>query len=175
MPSYGGYTKLGIILCMLVLTVSLAQGAIISGREPSGGLNQLTIDNAQGQLDALVVLKEPGWPTSICSLYVPKGEVHTFEKMRPGVYDIYYILGKGWNSEKKAFAEEKEVGKIDQPVSLEAEGHNTLPSYQVIWNNKPNNGNTYVTTYNSVVVTLYPTPDGNVEFTPIDRKDFPKY
>ncbi len=151
---------------------TVCQGAVVSGREPTGGLNQLTIDNSQGELDALVVLAEPGWPNPICSIYLPKGEMHTFDKMRPGVYDVYYILGKGWNSNKKAFAQEIEVGKIAQPIELVTEGHNTLHPASIVWWGPENE---YITDYNTVTITLYPVPKGNIELVQIDRDDFPKY
>jgi len=163
-----------LILLIFAMMITAAQGALVSGREPSGGLNKLAIDNSKGELDALVALAEPGWPNPICSIYLPKGESHTFDKMRPGVYDVYYILGKGWNSNKKAFTEEIEVGKIDQPISLESEGHNTVESYKIVWDYTPYNDNQYVTDYNTVTVTLFPVPNGNIELVQIEREDFPK-
>jgi len=164
--------KWALLLLILTVVIAAAQGALVSGREPSGGLNQLAIDNSQGELDALVVLAQPNWPNPICSIYLPKGEVRTFDKMRPGVYDVYYILGKGWNSKKKAFTEEIEVGKIDQPIELESEGHNTLNSASIVWWGPVNE---YITDYNTVTITLYPVPKGNIELVQIDREDFPKY
>jgi len=164
-----------IILIVFGLIVSFAQGALVSGREPTGGLNKLTIDNSQGELDALVVLTQPNCPNPICSIYLPKGESHTFEKMKPGLYDIYYILGKGWISTKKAFAQEIEVGKIDQPIELVSEGHNTVESYKIVWDYVPYNDNEYITDFNTVTVTLYPVPKGNIELVQIEREDFPKY
>ena len=164
-----------ILIIVFGLIVSFAQGALVSGREPSGGLNKLTIDNSQGELDALVVLAQPNWPNPICSIYLPKGEAYTFDTMRPGVYDVYYILGKGWLSTKKAFSQEIEVGKIDQPIELVSEGHNTAPSYTIVWDYVPYNDNEYITDFNTVTVTLYPVPKGNIELVQIDREDFPKY
>ena len=161
-----------VVLCVLLVISTATQGALISGRQPTGGLNQLTVDNSHGELDALVVLGQPGWPNPICSIYVPKGESHTFEKMRPGVYDVFYILGKGWLSTKKAFSQEIEVGKIAQPIELVSEGHNTLHSASIIWRGPQNE---YITDYNTVTITLYPVLGGNIELVQIDKEDFPKY
>ncbi len=164
-----------IFLVILFMITTVVHGALVSGREPTGGKNQLTIDNTQGKLDALVVLGQPNWPNPICAYYIPKGESHTFDKMRPGVYDIYYILGKGWISSKKAFSQEIEVGKIDQPISLETKGYNTASSTAVVWDQKPYNDNSYVSEFDSVTVTLYPVLGGNIELIQINRDNFPKY
>lgn len=161
-----------VIIFVLFVITTITHGALISGREPTGGLNQLTVDNSQGELDALVILGQPNWPNPICAYYLPKGESHTFDKMRPGVYDVFYILGKGWISNKKAFSQEIEVGKIDQPIELVSEGHNTLNPALIVWKGPQNE---YITDYNTVTITLYPVPQGNIELIQIDREDIPKY
>ncbi len=157
-----------LLFCLLIILVSPVQAGVISGREPTSGVNVLNLDNSEGEFDAVAVLVEEGWPNPICSIFIPAGGSYTLEKVPTGSYEIYYMLGKGWNSKKKTFTNLEKMGKIAQPIIMDTT-HQTWEdaTYDGLWVN-------WETDYTIYTFTLYEVLGGDIPLEDVDPDDFPR-
>ena len=157
-----------LILCIAFFFASCVHAGVISGREPKSGVNVLNLDNSEGEFDAVAVLVEEGWPNPICSIFIPAGGSYTLDKVPTGSYEIYYLLGEGWNSKKKTFTNLEKMGKIAQPIIMDTSYANWEDaSYDGLWVNWESDYTIYTFILNEVL-------GGDIPLEDVDKDDFPK-
>ena len=127
-------------------------GKLISGKQLSGGEGALTIDNTAGGSDAVAVLTNSGRKEPLSGIFIQKGEKFTFNGIRDGEYDLYFILGDNWNPEIKKFMNHPSYQRFTDTFSF------TTTSRQ----------------YTTYRVTLYGVVQGNANTNNVGESNFPE-
>jgi predicted nucleic acid binding AN1-type Zn finger protein len=95
-----------------------ATGTIISGSTPSGGPGALTLDNSNGESDAVVVLVKSGGKDSLVSYYIREGDRYRTEGVKDGSYDVYVSTGDHWISAEKKFGTTLRYYRFEKPMEF---------------------------------------------------------
>lgn len=126
-------------------------GSLVSGRNLDNGYGALEVDNTAGSGDAVVVLTRSGSKTPLMAFYLRKGEVFHNSGIGDGTYDLYFILGEGWDPGAKEFTSGQRFQKFEDPLVYETIGNQ----------------------YTEYTVTLYGVSDGNAETDTVSEENFP--
>ncbi|MDH6139479.1 MULTISPECIES: hypothetical protein [Kitasatospora] len=114
------------------------------------GSGQLTVDNGNGDVDAVLTLSQNG--QAAYSFYVQKGQTAKMNGLRDGHYDIYFAGGGDWDSGTKKFTQNCSYTKFDQGADF----------------------TTTDTTYSTLTLTLKATLGGNATTSDVPPGQYPQ-
>lgn len=143
-------------LCIAFFFASCVHAGVVSGREPTSGVNVLNLDNSEGEFDAVAVLVEEGWPNPVCSIFIPAGGSYTLNKVPTGsLWNLLPAWGR-MEQQEKSFTNLEKMGKIAQPIIMDTSYANWEDaSYDGLWVN-------WETDYTIYTFTLYEVLGGDI-------------
>jgi hypothetical protein len=97
--------------------LSLGNGTEIKSRLNLDGHGELTIKNGTSY-DAIVNLVEPSDKRLVRSFYVQSHKEFVEKNIAPGVYEIYFSTGKGWDAKSLSFQDDAIYGRFERPVQF---------------------------------------------------------
>lgn len=143
----------------------IVPGAIIYGRVPKSGLNNLIIDNINNNQDIVFALKKPQWPHPDFAILIPGGTSVRIKDIPDGTYEAYLATGLGWDNSKKLFLNDPDYYLITEPLSLDTSGEETRAGNRI----------TYKRTYTVYSYNIQRLLNENSYLTPLDAGEFPKF
>ena len=101
-----------------------------------GGIDEVTIENTNGDLDAAVVLLASDHATQVAWIYVRHSEQYTFDGLQDGTYNLCFTTGAGWDPGSYRFTSQQSYTCMQEPASLFSQ-HLTITLYRVANGNAP--------------------------------------
>lgn len=124
---------------------------------PGRGEGELTIENGL-VWDAVAILSRHDDPnTPLTSVYIKSGGSYTITGIPYGTYELYYMLGKGWDDEIKSFSIIAERNRFEESFEFERTKDFWGNEYEPGWE-----------------VTLYEVSGGTARTEEVSEDDFPK-
>ncbi len=130
--------------------------AILQDARSSRGLGVLTVKNELNDADALVVLVQEGQKSPLLAFYIWAADSCSIEGIADGTYELYYMLGWGWQEGTEEFARVAAREKFEDVLAFTTEQREGGVAYT------------------QIEVTLYAVLEGNAETTPVPAEEFPR-
>ncbi|MHB0870840.1 MAG: hypothetical protein ACYC5J_15515 [Chloroflexota bacterium] len=111
------------------------------------GSSRLVLENGQN-LDAVAVLTTPGG-TPLISVYIRARESFTITRIRDGDYQLYFVLGEGWDNASARFTANADYCRAEGVLTFQ------------------------YARYPGMQVTLHAVPEGNLGVGSVDPSRFP--
>ena len=83
-----------------------------------GGSGELTIKNDGNDLDAVAALTYPN-KAVFSAVYIRSGDSFTITGIQDGIYDLYFTLGREWNSSSGKFSLDRRFFQFDGTLPFE--------------------------------------------------------
>lgn len=133
---------------------ALPTGTHISPPIGTSGLCELTVDNTNKDVDAVVKLVRVDNGALARFFYIQRGRQTTLTEIEAGTYKCYAHTGLDWNSVVLKFNRKSEYSKFDLYLT-----------FRQIETEDP-------TQYSSITLTLYQVRDGNAKTSNVSKEEF---
>ncbi|MCW5934839.1 MAG: hypothetical protein KIT45_11190 [Fimbriimonadia bacterium] len=133
---------------------ALPTGTHISPPIGTLGLCELTVDNTNKDVDAVVKLVRVDNGALARFFYIQRGRQTTITEIEAGTYKCYAHTGLDWNSVKRKFNRKPTYSKFDLNLTFrEIETEDSIE-------------------YSTIKITLYQVRDGNAKTRQVNKKEF---
>lgn len=133
---------------------ALPTGTHITRPIGNSGLCELTVDNTNKDVDAVIKLVRVDNGDLARFFYIQRGRQTTITNIEAGNYKCYAHTGLDWNSKERKFNSKPLYSKFDL----------TLTFQQI--------ETEYSTQYSSINLTLYQVRDGNAKTSGVSKEEF---